>query len=620
MQKTGIVFLLFIVFSFLRCMPSQAYIQALADEKEYIRRDPLALVENGYLKIKIKDINPGQEQEGTFVSLRPNRPQRRFLELFRKLQATNQPIRIVILKARQWGGTTITDAIMYALTSQQKNINSMIIADDRKGASYILGMAQNYQSSVETDFSHLAPETIHNNKNELAFKDTRSCIFVESSENKDAGQKYTLHYLHCSEVSKFHYTDELFGGLLPAVSKAPGSIIVMESTANGIGDYFHSLCMQAQENSEKYRDGDYSVYRGEWLLFFVPFMEHEEYSRPFESDTERQALLNSLDDEEKALLNLHFETIDGTKQTTLENLNWRRWVLPIDFKNDIDKFHEMNPSTVDEAFLASGRMAFDPKRCKEIYNYTLTQNYVIGTLEHDKKDEKNIKFFENRTGDWKIWRLPDLEKYSHFPIDYVLPIDPAGQKEIEGNTDGKKGDYNTIGVFRRRQAGEIPELPDGGLEQVAEYRSRIAPDLLADEAYKAYLAYSVTTAFPEVTGWGITTVDHLKHKANVFVRETIDERTRQKTRKLGWATNKATKPVMISELAAAIRDRRILIRSQILAQELMTYIVAADGTTNAQEGCFDDTVIEAALAIQADIRTPRKTMYNQAVQVSTVRG
>ena len=68
-----------------------------------------------------------------------------------------------------------------------------------------------------------------------------------------------------------------------------------------------------------------------------------------------------------------------------------------------------------------------------------------------------------------------------------------------------------------------------------------------------------------------------------------------------------------------IRDRRILIRSTVMAGELMSYIVAADGTTNAQEGCFDDTVIEAALAIQADIRTPRKTMYQKVVQVRMQR-
>jgi len=624
MKLIALSFILLFIVIFCRSISiSQAYQESLATEKAIIKFDPLTLVEEGYLRIKIKDIKPGDEEKGTFIPLIPNRPQRRFLQLFRKLQKTNQPIRIVILKARQWGGTTIVDAIMYALTAYQSNINSMIIADEKKGATYILGMAQNFQKSVEDDYPHLAISTVHNNKLELAFRDTRSVIFIESSENKDAGQKYTLHYLHCSEVSKFHYTDELFGGLLPAVSKAPGSIIVMESTANGIGDYFHSLCMQAEENSERFKDGDYSSYRGEWLLFFVPFMEHEEYSKPFENQEQRQSLINSLDDEEQALLKLQYSTIDGPRYTSLKNLNYRRWVLENDYKRDIDRLHEMMPTTVDEAFLASGRMAFDPKRCKEIYNYTLTQSYKIGILEPQKDNSKLINFFEQRNGEWKIWEFPPTERNPIHPVDYVLTVDPPGQKEIEGNVDGKKGDYGTIGIFRRRQPGELKDFPQVRLEQVAEFRSRMAPDLLADEAYHGALAYGIKMVFPEANSYGLTTIDHLKHRIGIYVRETYDEKAKKVSKKLGWYTGpgiSGTKKLMITELAAAIRERTIFVRSTVMANELKTYIVAADGTTNAQEGCFDDTVIEAALAIQADLRTPRKSAYSQVIQVSTERG
>lgn len=564
-------------------------------QRKAIRDDPLRLVENGFLRIKIKDIKPGNESQETFIPLIPNRPQRRFLQLFRKLQATNQPIRIVILKARQWGGTTITDAIMYALTSQQKNINSMIIADDRKGASYILGMAQNYQSSLDSDYPYLAVSTIHNNKNELAFRDTRSFIFVESSENRDAGQKYTLHYLHCSEVSKFHYKDELFGGLLPAVSKAPGSIIVMESTANGIGDYFHSLCVLAQENNEKYRDGDYSSYRGEWLLFFVPFMEHEEYSRPFENREIRQALIDSLDDEEQALLKLRFPTIDGWKYTTLKNLNWRRWVLPIDFKNDLDKFHEMNPSTVDEAFLASGRCKFDQKALKEMYIEAQSFPYDTGYLEPHPDFKDDILFHHERTGYWKIWDYPEKD------TEYVLFADVMGGAEVEGaNQVEGKADLHSIEVFKR---GDI-------LTQVAEYSSRIYPDMLSDELFYCWLCYNKPYVIGvEVNNHGITVVDHLKHRAPVYKREVYDEKTKKTTKKLGWYTSPhkgGTRVIMINDLAAAIRTRTIEMKSLKLIKECMTFVIKPDGKEEAQEGCFDDRVFGAAGALQMHYRTSMK--------------
>jgi hypothetical protein len=597
--------------------------------KRIIHAKPLKLLYEADLKIKGFD---KKIQQQVLMPLVPNQPQRRFLQLFRTLRATGKPIRIVILKARQWGGTTITDAIMYALTSQQSNVNAMIIADDAKGAGYILEMAKTFHEELVKSHSYLAPEVNRSNRLELAFKDTRSTIFIDSAENKDAGQKYTLQYLHCSEVSKYHHTDDMFKGLLPAVSKAPGSFVVLESTANGVGDYFYRIVKEAEENNERvFGSGlknevisnqlsvvskktencslptancslNTSSYDGEWLLFFVPWMEHEEYSTPFKNETAKQEFVDSLTDQEKLLLTQSYQTIDGMKQVTPEQLNWRRWIMKQEFHGDEDSFHEMYPSTIDEAFLVSGRSRFHAGRVKELCEYAAREEYRQGVLAFPTArematmpglDAQSVLFHPESGGEWKIWEMPD------YRCEYVIAIDTAGGEEIEGTSEGKKGDYNVIEVFKR---GDV-------LTQVGEYRSRIDPDLLADEAYMAYLAYNQPIIFLEVNNHGRTTADHLKHRCSVYRREVMDEVTRTITKKLGWFTDKSTKKQMIDTLAEAIRDGWILIRSTVLAGEMRTYVRGSDGSTNAQEGCFDDTVMACALAVQAHMRTHGKGAF-----------
>jgi hypothetical protein len=570
------------------------------------------------LKIKTK--------AGTLIPLMPNQPQRRFLALFRTLRASGKPIRIVILKARQWGGTTITDAIMYALTSQQPNVNALIIADDQKGAGYILEMAKTFHEELAREYPHLAPEVNRSNKLELAFKDTRSTIFIDSAENKDAGQKYTLQYLHCSEVSKYHHTDEMFKGLLPAVAKTPGSFIVLESTANGVGDYFYRIVKEAEENTEG--NPESLEYDGEWILFFVPWMEHEEYSREFRSAEARAEFMTTLDDRELALLEMQYETIDGPKQVTPEQLNWKRWILKQEFHGDEDSFHEMYPASIDEAFLVSGRPRFDVARLKEIYDYARKEqaesrqgvlawptNRELASMPGVTKE--SVLFHPEARGEWRIFEMPDWRG------EYVIAVDTAGGEEVEGSSEGKKGDYNVIEVFRRPQKAtwRADSLPTSEqLVQVAEYRSRIDPDLLADEAYMAYVAYNQPIIFLEVNNHGRTTADHLKNRCPVYRREVLDEVTRKVTTKIGWFTDKNTKKQMIDTLAEAIRDGWIVVRSTVLAGEMRTYVRGSDGSTNAQEGCFDDTVMACALAVQAHLRTPGKNAYKVREMKNKVMG
>lgn len=602
-----IIIILLFIFN-IQVLTRQDYIERAQARFELLKRriqdNPFNLLEEGYLQITTK--------EGELVHLKLNPPQRRFLQILLKLLATGKPVYMVIDKARQWGGTTEAVAILYAITSQTANIQAMIIADDKDGASDILEKAKLMQEGLTNEYPHLATPTKRSSKREVAFEGLHSNILIETAENIAAGQKYTLQLLHASEVSKYLHAEEMFAGLFGAVAKVPGSIRILESTPNGVGGYFYDIVKEAEENMRKYKDGDFSDYDGEWILFFVPGWEPEEYKKPFKDEQEKQQFIATMDDDEKLYLGVPYETADGTRYVNLEQLNWRRWMIANEYKGNVDLFNQYYPPDVDTGFLVSGRPRFDTKKTKANYEFARQQEYKRGTLEFaDSPNPKEIKFYEDPKGCWTVWKIPDPEE----PKEYCMFIDPAGGEEIEGIAEGKKGDFNVIEIFER---GEV-------LDQVAEYRSRIDPDLLADEAYKAHLAYSEPVVGVEINNHGRTTADHLKKRAPVYHREVMDEQTRKITKKLGWFTGpgkgqNSTKKLMIDTMASFIREDKTIIRSRILASECSTYVVASDGTTNAKEGCFDDTVIGTAGAIQMHMRLPMKAVYQQAVQVKTIHG
>ena len=78
---------------------------------------------------------------GEDVLFRLTRPQRRFVARLEKLRKANKPIRIVLLKARQWGGSTTSQLYMAWLQLVHKvGLNSLIIAHQGSGSDEIKDM------------------------------------------------------------------------------------------------------------------------------------------------------------------------------------------------------------------------------------------------------------------------------------------------------------------------------------------------------------------------------------------------------------------------------------------------------------------------------------------------
>ena len=110
---------------------------------------------------------------------------------------------------------------------------------------------------------------------------------------------------HLSEVAFWPHTrlkspESLIRSVCGSVALLPDSVVVMESTANGTGNYFHQECERAKRGESDKR------------FLFIPWFEIEMYSVPVE---DYDALITSLTDYEKDLWD---------KGATLEAIAWYR--------------------------------------------------------------------------------------------------------------------------------------------------------------------------------------------------------------------------------------------------------------------------------------------------------
>ena len=201
-------------------------------------------------------------------------------------------------------------------------------------------------------------------------------------------------------------------------------------------------------------------------------------------------------------------------------------------------------------------------------------------------DEEKLKFFKDPKGAWKIWKKPKPEHHYIFGVDTV-----------SGEDDGIiKHDYCVAWGMDR-----------DGCDYVAKYRAQVDPDTAAEEVEKIAWWYNEALIIPERNTYGDAFIRHLNLRLryqNIFKDVRLDERTKQRTTKLGFYTGPATKGPLVDAFAAAIRQGQIQMPDADTIDECLTFVVKPNGRASAEPGCHDDSVMAAALCLHAHLLTP----------------
>ena len=528
-----------------------------------------------------------------------NRGQRRLLKELERQRREDAPIRVILLKARQWGGSTLVQLYMlWIQTVQKEKWHSIICAHLDQAAKHIRGMFQrafkNYPS-LEGEKYELTPYQGTQNIKELK---TRGCrITVGSAESPDSVRSQSAFMIHYSEVGLFPVTEgnkpeNLIGATSSVVKRLPLSLIVYESTAKGIGNFFHSQWIKASEGK--------SAFTPVFVEWFLIDMYSEKIKGCYE------AFIKSMDDYEIGL----FE-----KGATLEAINWYR------FKSgeaaSESSMKEEFPSDAIEAFQNSGQPAFNVdhverlrKRCTTplaVGDLIATESASAAKL--NKRLRKgvltHIRFTHNAKSPLKIWEYPDIEQ--DISNRYVVFVDTGGR--------GHKADYSVITVFDRywMMFGGKPEV-------VAQWRGHIDHDILvwiaaqiATYYRNALLVFESNTHDTEKNT--DTDGDHTefifdtiaKYYGNLYSRTPSDKIMEGQAPKWGFHMNRLTKAMIIDNYIGILREDGYVERDETAVDEARWYEKKKNGSFGAIDGQHDDIIITrmGGLYICYDLPLPK---------------
>lgn len=281
--------------------------------------ESLPLFASNFLSIRTKS--------GEIRKFKLNRAQLYIHERLETQLKETGKVRALILKGRQQGCSTYVQARYFHKVITQTGKKAFILTHESEATKNLFDMAKRYYDGLPKG---LAPKSDATNAKELTFGALNSGYSVGTAGNKTVGRGQTVQLMHASEAAYYPNAEEHAKGILQAVSNEPGTEILMESTANGIGNYFYNMWMSATSGQSDFQ------------AIFVPWFWQPEYTSQLKEGE------SSLSDEEHNLLQEH-----GKNGLTAEHLYWRRRKL-LEFSNDYETGRELfnveYPFTALDAF------------------------------------------------------------------------------------------------------------------------------------------------------------------------------------------------------------------------------------------------------------------------------
>lgn len=526
-------------------------------EKARIAENPLALIEGGFLSIKTKS--------GDLIKFVPNKAQRYVLAIIRELQSEGKLIRLWILKARQLGISTLIEAIVYVFTSQNSNINSLIMADEGEHSNNLFEMSKLYHERLTIDEPHLAPELKKSNEKKLEFAKIHSQTIIATADNLEAARSHTYHIAHLSETAYFRNLKGVMKALNSSVPKLLLTMIFGETTANGMED-FH-------EEWERAIDG-----KTDWTPVFIPWFWMDEYSMPLVNGEmyhmDHPAISLPAFEAQEIILKAKHDLTD-------EQLNWRRYVIINDLSGNILAFKQEHPSCWEEAFAVTGDHFFD---IDALESFQLLDPITKGEIFPE-----NLKY-EFR--DIPHGRIELFEKPWPGQVYYITVDTSKGVNKDEAAI--------YVGNVRLNQDAAIVV---GDIES----------DDLAEIAIALGHYFNNALIICENNSYGFMTAKTIFNSyGNVYFRGDSKTGTVKETRDIGFNTNSRTRPEMLGRMSEEIRLRSTVMKSKKLNYECKTFIVNAEnGKAEAQKGKQDGLVICRAIFSQVRWERPYKPSGTQ---------
>lgn len=441
-------------------------------------------------------------------------------------------IRIIDLKARRVGFSSQTEGLFWCRGMGFTNQNMKILAHLQTSADELMRVA----GDLSRSFPGFPLTDIQAKRIRFRHKGGNSVLSVGTAGTPSAGRGGTLSALHLSEAAKY-LDPEIFVAMISSVAKGPGSMIVIESTANGKegpGEAFFTYWEDAVAGKNGY------------IPNFASWMEDPAFVRPAEEAEDAPA-----NDLEKELMGKPFFA-------SREQIAWMRRTMADDCRNIEARFLEDYPHCPEVAFQISGQPAFPRDElayAEGTIKPPIRRGYfrrLVGT---------NFKFVADDNGPWHIWRFPFDSKGRPDGKKYYTAADAALGTE--------NGDFAAIVIL----CGETGEL-------AARFAETVPPEELANQIDMASRYFSLALVNIELTGnlgrWALSKLRDSFRYPNFYMWKGRDDKKRgkSKTSAIGFEMNNATRRMVIdacrSGLRMGIRDEpgALVINDRALMSQL----------------------------------------------------
>jgi len=575
------------------------------------------------------DIDERDNTDYSLVPFKLNYAQMRLLAVFEKHRLRGLPIRVILVKCRQWGGSTLTQIYMAWIQLLHKNgWYSAIVAQQGSTAKKIYMMYEKlisiYDSSLITKPNGQrlpAGEKLRFAQYGKSASDFRivygsaakpriardAVVSIGTYNRPDSLPGSDVSMAHYSEVALWKKTfgkepQDIIKSITGGLARLPYTMEVLESTPRGSGNYF-ALEYGRAKNHESERTAVFIPWM--YSIFDTAFVKNKhlfaEWILKHKNDDECPKDDIPEHEGKKALNSGKYIYHLWELGATLEGIMW--YIMK---RREFDRQSDMcseAPSDDIEAFENTEKAAFNSYDIEELRKYGTTKPLWQGDIKSDYRRGKAVldkyMFDEDPDGPMLIWEKPVIDNM----VDrYLVVVDIGGT--------WRNADYSVIRVFDRigYYNGKCKE------KTVLMYSSHIPHDQLAWKAVQiakwynnALLVFESNTLDTrdknrevdagEVIGYILDVIDYCYD--NLYIRNdaTSEDMQQPRPKKIGFHTNRKNKPEMVDLLKEVIHYCDYIESDQGTIDEMKRYERKDDGSYGAMDGWKDDRLMTAAIGL-----------------------
>jgi hypothetical protein len=510
------------------------------------------------------------DEQGQVVPFAWRPAQQRLDEAIKRQQERGKPVRLVILKTRRAGFSTGVAGKFFKETAFVPGQQTLVVAHEGRAVKEsIFPMYRRFQEHYRPFGELIALPKLVSDRNDKLEWEIGSSIAVATANNLEASRSFGFRRVHLTEFAFYRNAKRLMLALMQTVPRDSDTMVIVESTANGIGDAFWELWQEANDPNKQ----------SDWEpLFFGCYDDPQNWR---ELSVSPQAFQASLTKQERLLVQQF--------NLRLEQINWRRWCIANNCDGSEEKFNQEYPDTPERAFIVSGRPRFD----HAAINRFRAEEGQRGELEVEEvAGHRYLRFYDRSDGRLQIFKRPDKGRH------YIIGSDTAEGLDANEGKGKADPDYSVSQVFDR----------DTG-EQVAILRGRLIETDFGEYNYNLAAWFNWAYVVPEVKGgYGRSMLDTMIRLGypleRIYNRRNEAIPTKPRYEDLGWDTNTVTRPQLLSAVDRILREFSVTVRDAMTIQELRTFVYKP-AKQEAQDGCHDDCVIALALAVIGIERAPR---------------